>query len=175
MKFKERVEYKRNRIRTLWTYEHLSIRDIAETLNSDPEFIRKCGKISVPSVQQHLTKIKREYENNIDSDGLERYTSEFARSVEFMDGEISDITKLLNDKELKHDERIKYLTLRHRIEVEKMTLLADREIPLTVKKYKKDRQLWAKTLKPVEEEPEQINPDKALRLSNRILPKKEDG
>ena len=165
----QRTEFKRDRIRKLWTYQHLNIADIVDTLNNDPEFVKKCGKTVYSTVQWNLKKIKAEYENNIDSDGLERYTAEFGRSVEFQDGEISDITKLLSDTSLPMKDQIALLTLRHRIEIDKMTLMADREIPLTVKKYKKDRQLWSKSLNTVEETPELPNLEK--QFPTRVRPK----
>ncbi len=140
MNKKEREEYKRDKIRNLWVYMGLSIRSIADLLNKDPEFIRKCGSISVPTVQYWIKKIKGELENAIDIDGMERFTAEFVRTSEFMDSEVDDLTNMINSPNIKMDDKIKLINLRHRVKVDQMTLLADRELPLTVKKYKKDRQ-----------------------------------
>lgn len=152
MNKKERETFKRDKIRYLWTAKHMSIRDMADYLNNDAEFVRKCGKISHPTVQYWLKKIKAEYENFIDEDAMEKFTAEFVRSVEFQDNEISTITKILEDPELKPSDRLAFLNLRHRIEIDKMTLLSDRALPLTVKKYKADRKKIIQHLKPVEEE-----------------------
>lgn len=151
MKLKDRQKYKRDRIRNLYVYQHKSLRDIADFLNNDPEFKRICGTIAVPTVQYWVSKIKKELDNAISIDGLERFTAEFVRASEFMDGTISDISKMLENPNLKQGEKITLINLRHRILIDKMTLLADRELPLTVKKYKKDREKFMKVL-PMEPE-----------------------
>lgn len=137
---KEREEYKKEKIRSLYIFQHFSLRAIAETLSNDPEFVRITGgKIAYPTVNYWVKQIKEELEKSTDSDGMERFVAEFIRKSEFMDGEISDLTKMIASPSLKMDDKIKLITLRHRIAVDQVTLLADRELPLTVKKYKKDR------------------------------------
>ncbi len=172
MNKKEREEFKRNKIRYLWVYQHLNYKDITEYLNSDPEFIRKCGKIAITTVAYWVNKkIKPELENAVDSDAMEVFNAEFTRSIEFIDGEISDITKILdNSNDMKPDERLKYINMRHRMEIDKMTLLADRALPLSVKKWKKDRQRFTKTLKPIEDDEELP----AIIFKDRVRPKTEN-
>lgn len=168
MNKKEREEYKRNKIRNLYVYAHKNMRDIMNTLNSDPEYIRKCGKIAYNTVAYWVNrKIKPELENAIDSDALETFNAEFTRSIEFIDGEISDITKILEENEdMKPDDRLKYINMRHRMEIDKMTLLADRALPLAVKKWKTERTRHYGTIKKVDEE---IIP--AIVFKDRVRPK----
>jgi len=149
---KKREDYKRDRIRYLYVYAHYSQKDIADLLNSDPEFKRKCGSISIPTVAYWIKKIKGELENAIDIDGLERFTAEFVRKSEFMDNEVSEVTKLLQDKGMKMEDRIKLMNMRHRMAVDQITLLADKELPLTVKKYKNDRKVFTDRLNLITDE-----------------------
>ena len=169
MNKKEREEFKRNKIRYLWVYQHLSYRDIADHLNNDPEFIRKCGKIAWPTVAYWVKKIKAEFENAIDSDAMEIFNAEFMRSIEFIDGEISDLTKIIDTMDLKPEEKLKYINMRHRMEIDQMTLLSDKALPLSVKKWKKDRQRLTKTLNTVDEE---VIPE--ITFKDRVKPKEED-
>lgn len=155
MKYKEQKAFKRDKIRSLWIYNHHTIREIADILNKDPEFVHKCGKIAVPTVQYQLQKIKAEMELLIDGDDLEKFTAEFARSVEFQDGEISDCTKLIESPDIKLEDKIKLMGLRHKIEIDKMTLLSDRAVPLTVKKWKKDRRDLTNRILPNIDKPEE--------------------
>ena len=174
MKKKEREEFKRNKIRYLWVYQHLSYRDIADNLNNDPEFIRKCGKITHPTVAYWVKKIKAEFENSIDSDAMEIFNAEFMRSIEFIDGEISDLTKIIDTMDLKPEDKLKYINMRHRMEIDKMTLLSDKALPLSVKKWKKDRQKFTKTLKSVDEEnivPVLLPTEIPKELKDRVRPK----
>ena len=144
--------YKRDRIRNLYVYSHYTQKDITDALNNDAEFKRKCGSISQPTVAYWIKKIKAEMENAIDIDGLERFTAEFVRKSEFMDNEISEITKILEDKEIKMEDRIKLMNMRHRMSVDQITLLADKELPLTVKKYKADRKVFTDRLNLITED-----------------------
>ena len=112
MNKKEREEFKRSKIRYYWVYMHLTYKDIADKLNADPEFKHKCGHIAVPTVAYWVRKIKGEFESLIDNDAMEIFNAEFMRSVEFIDGEISDLTKLLDTMELSPDEKLKYINMR---------------------------------------------------------------
>lgn len=172
MKHKERLAFKRDKIRRLWIYGHHTINEIAEILNKDPEFIHKCGKIAVPTVHYQLKKIKAELEQMIDGDDLEKFTAEFARSVEFQDGEISDCTKLIESPDIKLEDKIRLISLRHKIEIDKMTLLSDRAVPLTVKKWKNDRKELTNRILPKINEPEEPK-DFSNQLEFRTV--KEDG
>lgn len=168
MNKKERETFKRDKIRYLWVYQHLSYTDIADKLNSDPEFVRKCGKIAMTTVAYWVNnKIKPEFENAVNSDAMEVFNAEFMRSVEFIDGEISDLTKIIENEDLKPDDRLRYISMRHRMEIDKMTLLADKALPLSVKKWKKDRQRFTKTLTPIEDD----TPITAIIFKDRVKPK----
>ena len=170
MNKKERETFKRDKIRYLWVYQHLTYKDIADNLNSDPEFIRKCGKIAITTVAYWVTKkIKPEYENAVNADAMEVFNAEFMRSVEFIDQEISDITKILK-MDLDDDSRLKYMNARHKMEIDKMTLLSDKALPLSVKKWKKDRQRLTSTLKPIGDD----EPIPAIIFKDRVRPKEED-
>ncbi len=170
MNKKEREDYKRNKIRYLYVYAHKNMKDIMITLNSDPEFTRKCGKIAYNTVAYWVNKkIKPELENAIDSDALETFNAEFTRSIEFIDGEISDLTKIIEDNpDMKPDDRLKYINMRHRMEIDKMTLLADRALPLAVKKWKTERTKHYGTIKLVKDDkiPEIV-------FKDRVRPKEE--
>lgn len=169
-KKKERENFKRQKIYELYVYGNKEATAISKTLNQDAEFVRKCGKIPPISVRYWINKIKKELEHAVDSDGMERFVAEFTRKAMFFDKEISDITDLLEKQDLKLDERHKFMSLRHQIAKDSITILSDHELPLTVKKYKKDRELMNRNLKTIDEdltpkiEFKQLDP----RLKNRV-------
>lgn len=154
MKYKERAAYKHDRIRALYIRSHGTIDDIVNTLNKDPEFIRLCGKISYASVQQHLSKIKREFEYSISDDAIEKYTAEYVRKMEFMDQEISDITNMLKNPNIKDDHRLKLMRFRHDVVKDEIEMLTNRELPLSIKKINNDRRAKLDKLKVVNPEEE---------------------
>lgn len=139
MKKKEREDYKRKRIRDLYVYAHKSLREIADILNNDHEFKRVCGHIAVPTVQYWVTKIKSELENAIGADAIEKYTAEYIRKMQFMDEEIDSISKMLESKSLKDDDRLKLMRFRHDVVKDELMMLQDHELPLAIKKMKNDR------------------------------------
>lgn len=139
MKYKERAAYKHDRIRALYIRSHGTIDDIVTTLNNDPEFKRLCGNISYGSVQQHLAKIKREFEYSISDDAIEKYTAEYVRKMEFMDQEISDITNMLKNPNIKDDHKLKLMRFRHDVVKDEIEMLTNRELPLSIKKMNLER------------------------------------
>lgn len=172
LKQKERLAFRRDKIRKLYIYRHLTLQDITDHINGDPETVNKCGKTSRATVAYDLKKIKKEMENMVDGDGLDRYTAEFMRSCEFQDGEISDITKILaTNTDLSMKDKIALMQLRHRIEIDKMTLLSDREIPLTVKKLKKDRAELVDRLNVIKPDEEITSITNLEKFPNRVRPK----
>ena len=152
MKRKEIQTYKRDKIRDLYIYGGYNYKTIAEKLNQNPEFVRRCGEIPVTTVAWWINKkIKPEFESYVNADALEIFNADYMRSLEFMEGTISDISHILETEELKPDERIRYMSLRQKVKVEQMTLLADRALPLAVKKWKAQRKQYVGTLKQADE------------------------
>lgn len=156
MKYKERAAYKHDRIRALYIRQHGTIDDIVTTLNQDPEFKRICGSISYASVQQHLAKIKREFEYSISDDAIEKYTAEYVRKMEFMDQEISNITEMLKNPNLKDDHRLKLMRFRHDVVKDEIEMLTNRELPLSIKKMNLEKQKQLQRLKTVDDPDEEM-------------------
>lgn len=172
MNKKEREQYKYDKIRYFYIYRSLSYGAIADELNADIEFVKRCGKTNASTVGYWVTqKIKPELDSFLEGDALDSFNAEFMRSMEFKDGEISDIGIILKRTDLDDSDRIKYMTLRHQIETAKMTLLADKAVPLSVRKWRKDRNKY--TSKPgivTVDKP----PELAEVLKDRVRPKDEN-
>ena len=123
---------------------------IEKELNSDQEFTRKYGTITVPGVHYHIQKIKSEYEKYIGEDAIDKYTAEFVRLQNSFDKELEDVDEMIKRTE-DEDVKIKLMRLRHEIRIDKMKMLQDIELPLAVKKLKLERKKKYDTLRTVEE------------------------
>ena len=143
----------KNKIRDLYIFFHKSVRSITSELNSDQEFKRKYGTISVAGVQYHIKKIKEEYEHYIGEDAIDKYTAEFVRLQNSMDKELEDVDEMIVKTE-DEDVKIKLMRLRHEIRLDKMKMLQDIELPMAVKKLKLERKKKYDTLKVLDVEEE---------------------
>lgn len=136
----------RDKIRTLYVYYGHSIHKIVEILNEE----QPNDKVSWHGVWYHVQKIQKEMEHSILPDALDRYAHEFVRLQSTLDGEIENLEKLetvldltqKGDKELK----LKIETQKHNVRMDKMRMLQDIELPIVIKKLKKDRQIQLRTI-----------------------------
>ena len=127
------------------------IRAIEKELNSDQDFTRKYGTITVPGVHYHIQKIKSEYEKYIGEDAIDKYTAEVVRLQNSFDAELDDVDEMIKATE-EEDIKIKLMRLRHEIRLDKMKMLQDIELPLAVKKLKLERKKKYDTLEVVPKE-----------------------
>ena len=140
----------RNVIRDKYIFFHMSATAIEKELNSDQDFTRKYGTITVPGVHYHIQKIKSEYEKYIGEDAIDKYTAEFVRLQNSFDKELEDVDEMIKRTE-DDDVIIKLMRLRHEIRLDKMKMLQDIELPLAVKKLKIERSKKYDTLKKINE------------------------
>lgn len=102
-------------------------------------------RLSMPrsTVHLYISKIEKEMAHYMDEDTFLKYIAEFTRSRATMDREIEEIDAMIDtlDNNVKGDKEVKVrlLTLRHQIRLDKMRILQDLELPLAVKKFKKER------------------------------------
>lgn len=120
-------------------------------------------EISPAGVRIYLQKVHREMEFYMNEDTFDKYLSEFSRKREIFDNEVEEINQMLEMLDPKDPKELAEITklrkLRHEIRVDSLRLLQDIQLPMAVKKFKKERDSWTKTLKAVPEEKELVLPD----------------
>src|SRR3990167_3881254 len=147
---RERLEL-RAKIKDLWVlgFTHAKI---AETLQTKFNI-----KISEPGVRLHVIKIEKELESMISEDAIDKYVSEFVRMRTIFDNESEEMSKIidtLSDDDPKELEaKIKLINARHAVRLDKMKMLQDIELPIAIKKYKREREKFNNRLEVVTEIP----------------------
>lgn len=124
-----------------WTFKQRNAYQIAETINSDTQLMSKFGEVSVSGIRYHIQTIQEEFENAISETALDLYTAEFIRMRQGFEQDIAAVDKLID---LAHDKQDLELELkirrhRHEIKLDNFRLLQDAELPLQIKKLKKER------------------------------------
>jgi len=145
----------KNIIRSMWTFEGYSVRKIAKEFNSNDEYVRKYKKVSISSVQVWVVEIRKELENWVDEDALEKYTGEFVRQQHIIDTQIEnlrDVQKLIDITDSKERELfLRFEESIHRMTMDKTKMMSEIELVLRIKKLNKDRRLKEETLVLVDE------------------------
>ncbi len=142
----------RDIVYTLYVTQHMSMPACVEFINDERNgYFSKLGKVSVPDVQYHVAKIRIELENSIDMDAMERYTMEYVRIQHALEHEIEDLEKMIQyvDKEKNPSVWLSAKRLKKELMIDKIRVLQDHELPLTVIKFKKERDKKLKTVKVV--------------------------
>lgn len=121
----------REKIKDLWL-AGLTEAKIAEKLNMPRS-----------TVHVYVSKIEKEMMHYMDEDTFLKYIAEFTRSRATFDREIEEIDEMLSklDINTKEDKPViaRLIDSRHQIRLDKMKILQDLELPLAVKKFKKER------------------------------------
>ncbi len=128
----------------LWVYKSMGVQQIANHINSDTALRSEYGEISKDGVYYHIVQIRNELEDTVNEDALDSYVGEFIRAKEGLDSDIEAVEKLIESEqsqELPNNETlIKLMRLKHEIKVDRFKLLQDVELPIRVKKLKRERQ-----------------------------------
>lgn len=102
-------------------------------------------KLSMPrsTVHVYVAKIEREMLHYMDEDTFLKYIAEFSRTRATFDREIEEIDEMIDklDINVKEDKAViaRLVDSRHQIRLDKVKILQDLELPLAVKKFKKER------------------------------------
>lgn len=138
----------------LWVYKNMGTSQIANYINSNVDLRSKFGEISKDGIYYHVVNIRNELENTVNEDALDSYVGEFIRAKEGLDNDVESIQKLIDSEENSQnpnkDILIKLMRLKHEIKVDKFKLLQDVELPIRVKKLKRERQRLASNLPIIE-------------------------
>lgn len=128
----------------LWVYKSMGVTQIANYINSDTMMRSKYGEISSEGIYYHVVQIRNELEKTVNEDALDSYVGEFIRAKEGLDNDIDDIQKLINlERDAENPNKdllIKLMRLRHDVKIDKFKLLQDVELPIRVKKLKRERE-----------------------------------
>ena len=131
---------------------HESQRAIARELNEDAKLKARFGPVDLGTVHYHVKKIRLELENSLDFDALDRYTAEYVRFQHSIESEIEDVEKIIKLIDMTKEKEMWLKFKRHKKELMEVKLraLQDHELPLTVRKLKRERDNKNKILKVVE-------------------------
>ncbi len=131
---------------------HESQRAIAREFNEDEKLIAKFGPVDLGTVHYHVKKIRLELENSLDFDALDRYTAEYVRFQHSIESEIEDVEKIIKLIDMDKEKEMWLKFKRHKKELMEVKLraLQDHELPLTVRKLKRERDNKNKIVKVVE-------------------------
>ena len=136
-------------IRDKYIYSGMSCRAIANEINGTVSLRSRFGDIDQSGVFYHVQQIREELEDTINEDALDTYVAEFIRLKESLDADIEAVDAILATLEPKtkpEDRDVWLRTSRFRKELKemKMKLLQDVELPIRVKKLKRERQIQKK-------------------------------
>ena len=126
---------------------------IVRTINEDPELVNKFGKVSPESIWYHCNEIEHEMENLVGIDAIDKFTAEYVRARQTIEREIDDVEECIKliDKEKNTDTWIRLKRMKKELIETKLKMMINAELPLAVKKLKKERELNNKKILKVEE------------------------
>ena len=141
---------------------------ILKKIEDDPDLRRRFGgDISGPVISYHVKQINEELENSIDFDAMDKFVGEYLRYQQTIDNEINDIEGMINliDKEKKPELWLTMKKYKKDLLDSRLRALADHELPLAVKKFKKERSLKRERVIQLSEvvEPTPIGVDEELK------------
>jgi hypothetical protein len=134
----------------LWVYKGMGTEQIANHINSDTALKSEFGEISSQGVYYHIVHIRDELEKTVNEDALDSYVGEFIRAKEGLDSDIEAIQKLIDNEQAStlpnKDILLKLMKLKHDVKVDRFRLLQDVELPIRVKKLKRERERMVGTV-----------------------------
>ncbi len=164
-------------IRNMWVFEGYSIRKIESEFNAN--YSDQYGTVSFNSVAIYVREIRRELENWLDEDALEKYTGEFVRQQHIIDNSIENlrkVQKLIEMEDPKGQELyLKFENAIHNMTNDKIKMMSEIELVLRIKKLNKEQRKKNETLTLLDEDGKKID-DKTQLMANRgyIIPSLED-
>lgn len=135
---------------------------ILRKIEDDTDLQRRFGgEMSAAVISYHVKQILEELENSIDFDAMDKFVGEYLRYQQTIDSEISDVDGMINliDKEKKPDLWLSMKRFKKDLLDSRIKALADHELPLAVKKFKKERSLKREhilNLSEVKDEPKEL-------------------
>jgi len=148
-----------------WAFSGWSAKKISEEFDRDVELHKEFGSVSIPSVEEHIRRIRLEFETAVDEDALEKYTSEFVRKQHQYDNQLEaleNMQRAIDTDDLKGKELwLKFESQRTAILDKQIKMMSDVELVLMVKQMNAKRRKEIKTLKVVDED----------KLLKRVSPK----
>jgi len=139
-----------NVLRTMWLLQGFSIRRMVREFNGNREYVNKYGTVSISAVTGYVKKFRRDAENWLDEDALEKYTGEFVRKQHTIDEQIDKLLsaqKLLDQSDPKQLELfLKFENSIHQMHMNQIKMMSEIELVLTIKKYNKERRIKNETL-----------------------------
>lgn len=148
-----------------WAFSGWSAKKISEEFDRDEELHKEFGSVSIPSVEEHIRRIRIEFETYVDEDALEKYTSEFVRKQHQYDNQLDLIEKMQNTidvDDVKGQELwLKFESQKTAILDKQIKMMSDIELVLMIKQMNARRRKELKTLKVVDTD----------KLAKRVAPK----
>lgn len=135
-----------------YVFAHKSERAVMRSINEDPKLKSHFGEVGPSDVDYHVKKIKVQLENTLDVDAVDKYTAEFIRFQNSIESEIEDVEDIIKliDKEKEKETWIKLKRLKKELMETKLRALQDHELPLVVRKLKRERDSRNRTIKILE-------------------------
>lgn len=135
-----------------YVFAHESERAIMRSINENPKLLSHFGELAPADVHYHTAKIKVQLENTLDVDAIDKYTAEYIRFYNSIESEIEDVEEIIKliDKEKEKETWIKLKRLKKELMETKLRALQDHELPLVIRKLKRERDVRNKTIKVLE-------------------------
>jgi hypothetical protein len=134
----------------MWLWQGMSVRRMVMDFNNNKEYVSKYGTVSVASVSSYVRGFRRDAEQWLDEDALEKYTAEFVRKQHTIDEQIDKLVmaqKLLDQSDPKQLELfLKFENSIHQMHMNQIKMMSEIELVLTIKKYNKERRLKNETI-----------------------------
>jgi len=125
-----------------YIFMHMSERAIMRSINENTALHSKFGDISPPDIHYHVAKIKIQLEETLDMDAIDKYTAEYVRFQTSIESEIEDVQGMLDcTNETEKEVWIRLKRLKKELMETKLKALQDHELPLVVRKLKREREM----------------------------------
>lgn len=139
-------------IRNFWVFSGYSQRKIMEEFNKNEDYVKKYGTVSQSSIAQYVKEARRDLENWLDEDALEKYTGEFVRKQYIMEEQIEKLRKAQGFIDFEQGESkdkelyLKFEMAIHEIHKDQIKMMSEIELVLQIKRLAKDRRTKTETL-----------------------------
>ena len=135
-----------------YVFAHESERAIMRSINENEKLKSHFGELAPADVHYHTSKIKVQLEHTLDVDAIDKYTAEYIRFYNSIESEIEDVEVIIKlcDPIKEKETWIKLKRLKKELMETKLRALQDHELPLVVRKLKRERDVKNKTIKILE-------------------------
>ena len=165
-------------VREMWVFQGYSIRKIESEFNANPDWVSKYGTVSFASVAIYVREARRELENWLDEEFLEKYTGEFVRKRFIMEEQIEKLREAQKYIDFKSGETkdkelyLKFEMAIHNIGMDQMRMMTDIELVLNIKKLNKEKRLKNETLVVIPEKDDKVAKDRGYILNSNVIEQK---